>query len=153
MFLLVLIAVPLVEVAAFVAVGAAAGWVLAVALLLGTSLLGVFMLRAVSRGALVRITRAASARRSPGPAAVDAALGLLGAVLLVVPGFVTDALGLPLLFPPTRRFVRRALSRQIARRVMGVAVVAERFAPAASAMAPADVESTAVDDERGQLGR
>lgn len=153
MFLLALIAVPIVEVAAFVSVGLAAGWPIAVALLLGTSLLGVFVLRAESRAALVSISRAASERRSPGPTAVDAALGVLGAVLLVVPGFVTAALGLPLLFPPTRRVVRRALSRQIARRVLRVVSVAERFSPAAAARPPADIDATAVDDDRGRLGR
>lgn len=149
MLLVALIAVPLLEVAAFVAVGLAVGWLLAVALLAGASLLGVLALRAESRTALARISLAASERRSPGPAAVDAALGLLGAVLLVVPGFVTGALGAVLLISPTRHAMRRMLSRHLARRVMGFAVAAERFSPRPR---PADVEATAIDDDRAQLG-
>jgi UPF0716 family protein affecting phage T7 exclusion len=102
MFLLALIAVPLLELAAFVAVGLSVGWLLAIALLAGMSLLGVFALRAEGRAALAGVSLAASERRSPGPAAVDAALGLLGAVLLVVPGFVTGVVGAVLLISPTR---------------------------------------------------
>ena len=150
MFLLALIAVPLLEVAAFVAVGLSVGWLLAIALLAGTSLLGVVALRAEGRAALAGVSLAASERRSPGPAAVDAALGLLGAVLLVVPGFVTDALGAVLLISPTRHVVRRMLSRHLARRVMRFAVTAERFS---SRPSPADVDATAIDDDRAQLGR
>ena len=149
MLLLALIALPLLEVAAFVAVGLAVGWLLAIVLLAGTSLLGVFVLRAESRAALARVSLAASEGRSPGPAAVDAALGLLGAVLLVVPGFVTGALGAVLLISPTRHAVRRMLSRHLAGRVMRFAVVAERFS---TRPAPADVDATAIEGDRAQLG-
>jgi UPF0716 protein FxsA len=150
MFLLALIALPLLEVAAFVAVGLAVGWLLAIALLAGASLLGVLALRAEGRAALAGVSLAASERRSPGPPAVDAALGLLGAVLLAVPGFVTGALGALLLISPTRHAVRRMLSRHLAVRVMRFAVTAERFSPRPH---PAAVDATAIDDDRAQLGR
>jgi UPF0716 protein FxsA len=96
------------------------------------------------------VSLAASERRSPAPAALDAALGLLGAVLLLVPGFVTGALGVVLLISPTRHALRRMLSRHLARRVMRFGIAAERFTPRA---APADVDATAIEDDRPQLGR
>jgi UPF0716 protein FxsA len=150
---LALLGAPLVEIAAFVAVGLTAGWLVAVALLLGTSALGVLVLRAESRAALGRVSVAVSQHQPPGPAAVDTALGLLGGLLLVIPGFVTDVLAVPLLLPPTRRVVRRQLSRHLARRVMRFAAMAERFGARAPGRRPADVDSTAVDDEPGRLGR
>jgi UPF0716 protein FxsA len=150
MFLLALIAVPLVELAAFVAVGLSAGWLLAIALLAGMSLLGVVALRAEGRAALASVSLAAWERRSPAPAALDAALGVLGAVLLVVPGFVTAAVGAVLLISPTRHVLRRALSRHLARRVMRFGVAVQRSSPRAS---PANVDATAIDDDRPQLGR
>jgi UPF0716 protein FxsA len=152
MLLLAVLLPPLVEVAAFVAVGLAAGWLVAVALLLGTSVLGAFVLRAESRAGLARVSLAVSQSRPPGPAAIDAALGLLGGVLLVIPGFVTDVLAVPLLLPPTRRLVRRQLSRRLARRVMRFATMAERFGARAPRTPPADVDATAIEDEPGRLG-
>ncbi len=156
MFLLAFIVFVLLEVLAFVAVGLAIGWGLAIALLLGVSLLGVFVLRAEGRAVFARVSLAASERRPPGPAAVEAALGMLGAILLVFPGFLTGAVGLALLLPPTRRLVRRLLSRHLARRVTRFVVAAQRFGPRAGGAVrprPADVEGSAIEDEPEQLGR
>jgi UPF0716 protein FxsA len=150
MFLLALIAMPLAEVLAFVAVGLTIGWALAVALLIASSLVGFVALRAESRAALSRLSVAASGAGRVPAAALETALGLLGAMLLLVPGFVTSAIGVVLLIPATRRGVQRLLSRHLSRRVMNFAVVAERFG---SRSRPADVDGTAVDDDLPQLGR
>jgi UPF0716 protein FxsA len=147
-----LLAAPLVEIAAFVAVGLTAGWVVDVALLLGTSVLGVLVLRLESHAALIRVSAAVSRHQPPGPAAIDSALGLMGGALLAIPGFVSDVLAVALLVPPTRRIVRRQLSRRLARRVMRFATVAERFGARPPETPPADVDATAIDDEPGQLG-
>jgi UPF0716 protein FxsA len=48
---------------------------------------------------------------------IEGALVFAGGVLLVVPGFVTDALGLLLLFPLTRHTARRTLRRRFGVRV------------------------------------
>jgi UPF0716 protein FxsA len=152
MFVLVLIGVPVLEVFAFIEVGIAIGWLLAIVLLLGISLLGVPILRIQGRSAIERVSLAVSERRPPGRAAIDGALGFLGGMLLVVPGFVTDALGALLLFPPTRALGRRWISRHYAGRAMGFVATAGRFASGTRRARPADVESTAVDDDRDQLG-
>ncbi|HXP28262.1 MAG TPA: FxsA family protein, partial [Solirubrobacteraceae bacterium] len=60
MFVLLLIAVPLVEVLAFIEVGEAIGWLLALLLLIGTSLLGVRLLRMQGRAAVERLALARS---------------------------------------------------------------------------------------------
>jgi UPF0716 protein FxsA len=152
MFLL-LIVVPVVEVFVFIEVGQAIGWLLAVVLLLGTSLLGARLLLIQGRLAIKRVSLAVSDRRAPGRAAIDGALGFLGCVLLVVPGFVTDALGVLLLFPPTHKLMRRWISSHYAARMMSFVATAGRFAPAERGARPADVESTVVEDDPNQLGR
>jgi UPF0716 protein FxsA len=151
-FLLVLLLVPAVEAFVFIEVALAIGWLLASVLLIGTSLLGFPLLRIQGRRALRRVSAAVSQRRTPGGAALDGALGFLGCILLVVPGFVTDALGVLLLLSPTRALVRRWISRQYARRVMSFAGTAARFTSRDGTVWPADVESTAIEDDRGQLG-
>lgn len=153
MFVLVAIGALVVEVFVFVEVGRAAGWLLAVVLMLGTSVLGARLLRIQTRSAIERVSLAVSEHRAPAHAAIDGALGSLGCVLLVVPGFVTDALGALLLFPPTRKLTRRWMSRHYGDRLKSFIATTGRFAPGGRGGRPADVESTAVDDDRDQLGR
>jgi UPF0716 protein FxsA len=154
LFLLVLIGLPVLEVFVFIEVGHAIGWLLAIVLLLGVSVLGFQLLRIEGRAAIERVSLAVSERRAPGRAAIDGALGFLGSALLTVPGFVTDGLGALLVLPPTRALVRRWISRRYAARVMSFAASAGRFAPGRRGTpAPADVESTAVEDDLDRLER
>jgi UPF0716 protein FxsA len=153
MFVLVLIGVPILELFVFIEVGHAIGWLLAVVLLIGASLLGVQVLRIEGRSAIDRVSLAVSEHRAPARVAVDGALGFLGALLLVVPGFVTAVLGSLLLFPLTRTLTRRWISRHYAARVMSFAATAGRFAPPNRVDPSFDVESTAIDDDLDQLGR
>jgi UPF0716 protein FxsA len=153
MLLLVLIGVPVLEVFVFIEAGRAIGWLPATVLLLGISLLGTRLLRVQGRAAIDRVSLAVSEHRAPGGAAIEGALGFLGAVLLVVPGFVTDALGALLLLAPTRKLVRRWISNRFAGRVMSFATAAGRFTSRGRDVHPVDVESTAIDDDLDQLGR
>jgi UPF0716 protein FxsA len=154
MFILALILVPLIELLAFIEVAREIGWLAAIVLLIATSLLGAQLLRSQARAAIERVSLAVAGRGPSAGAAIDGALGFLGAVLLVIPGFVTDALGVLLLLPFTRRLVHRRVSRHYASRLMSFSARAGRFAPGArSATRPADVESTAVEDDLDELGR
>lgn len=153
MFVLALIGVPVLELFVFIEVGRAIGWVLALLLLLATSVLGARLVRVQGRVAIQRVSVAVSEHRAPGRAAVDGALGFLGSVLLAVPGFVTDAVGAWLLLPPTRALTRRWISRRYAARVVGFVSTAGRFASRDRGVRvyPADVESTAVEENLDQL--
>ncbi len=153
MFVLVLIGVPVVEVLVFIEVARTIGWLLALVLLIGTSLLGVRLLRLQGRWAIERVSQAVAEQRAPARAALDGALGFLGSALLVIPGFVTDVLGVLLVLPPTRSLTRRWLSRRYGGRAMGFLATAGRFAPGGRGARPADVDSTAVDEDSQRLGR
>ena len=48
---------------------------------------------------------------------IDAALVFTGGILLFVPGFISDAFGLLLLFPPTRHVARAFLKQRFRTRV------------------------------------
>jgi UPF0716 protein FxsA len=152
MFLLPPLILFVLEIFAFIAVGHAIGWLPDVLLLLGTSLVGAQLLRIQGRAAIERISQAVAERRAPGHAAIDRLLGFVGALLVVIPGFITDALGLLLLFAPTRALARRSMSRHYAGRLMTFAAATGRFAPGGNrGRPPADVDSTAVEDDLGQL--
>jgi UPF0716 protein FxsA len=153
MFVLLLIAVAVVEVFAFIEVGHAIGWLPAVLLLLGTSVLGARMLLAQGRLTIRRVSLALSERRAPDHTVIDGALGFLGGILLLIPGFVTDVLGALLLLPLTQKLTRRWMSRHYAGRVMSFVATAGRFAPGDRGGRPADVESTVIEDDPDHLGR
>jgi len=111
------------------------------------------LVRIQGRSAIERVSLAVSEQRAPGRAVIDGALGFLGGLLLVVPGFVTDVLGALLVLPPTRAQARRWLSRHYTGRMMRFVATTGRFAPRDRVAPEADFESTAVDDDSEQLGR
>lgn len=104
---------PIVEIALFVTVGGAIGlgWTLLV--ILGTGVLGVWLMRSQGLRTAERLRHEMDNLRNPIAPVADGALVLLAAALLVLPGFLTDALGLLLLLPPVRLGITAALSRRI----------------------------------------
>lgn len=153
MFLLILVGWAVAEILVFVEVGHAIGWPAAILILLATSVLGTQLLRIQGRAAFARVSLAVSERRAPGRAALDGVLGFLGAMLLVLPGFVSDALGALLLLPPTRKLAQRWLSRHYAGRAMRFVANTGSFASRAGGRQADDVDSTAIDDDREALDR
>lgn len=107
---LAILALPLAEIAAFVLVGGEIGVLATLAWVVLAILLGAALLRDQPMRAVVE-TRAAVARREP-PARplFDALCRTIAGILLIVPGFVTDALALLLLLPPLRGALYRAIA-------------------------------------------
>jgi UPF0716 protein FxsA len=124
-FLLVLlfILVPIAELYVIIKVGGAIGVGPTLLILIADSLAGAILLRSQGRAAWVRFNRALSEGRMPHKEVFDGVLIIVGGALLLTPGFITDALGLVLLIPPTRALVRALSARLVRRRVeMGGAV-------------------------------
>ena len=153
MLILLLIVLPVLEVLILIAVAHAIGWLAALVLLIGTSVLGARLLGSQGRLAIERVSLAVAERRAPGGAVIDGALAFLGSALLVIPGFLTDALGVLLLLGPPRSLVRRGLSRRYGARLLGFVAGAGRFAPGARRTPPADVDSSAFEEDIEELER
>lgn len=114
--LALLVAVPLIEVFLFAEVGEAIGGWLTVGLVLLTAAVGMLMVRMQGMAVLERARRAME-REEPPVAEVLEGLGLLVAgVLLLVPGFFTDAVGFVLLVPPARVAILRGVLVWLQRR-------------------------------------
>jgi UPF0716 protein FxsA len=107
--LLAVVLYAVIEIAAVVAVASwiGIGWTLL--LLFGLSLLGLLLLRREGTRAWRSFSTAVAEGRPPGREALDGMLVLAGAVLIVVPGFVTDVLALLCLLPFSRRLLGRVL--------------------------------------------
>jgi UPF0716 protein FxsA len=116
-FVALAIVVGVVEISVIIQVGQWIGFLSTVGLLLLVSLVGAWLVKRQGLGVMARIREQRSAGRIPTTEAFDGALILVAGVLLVIPGFVTDAFGLLLLFPPIRAVVRRFVSRRVLREV------------------------------------
>jgi UPF0716 protein FxsA len=111
-----LLLLPFVEIAVFIAVALELGVLAALALTILTSLAGMSVIRHAGRSEVARV-RDAFGDRTISRVELDGRgfLTVLGGFLLVLPGFVTDILGLLLLLPPTQQWIRTALRRVVTR--------------------------------------
>jgi len=150
--LLLLVLAPLAELYVVIEVGQAIGALATIALLVATSALGLVLLRAQGRLAWRRFRGALAAGRVPAAEVVDGALIVVGAALLILPGFISDALGLLLLVPPTRIAARRFLLGGVRARVL-MMVGGVDGAWRRRARQDYDVDSTAHEIDRSQLPR
>jgi UPF0716 protein FxsA len=98
-----------------------------------------------SQGRLMwrRLQAAVAEGRRPTREVLDGALVLLGGALLIIPGFISDAVGLVLLLPPTRALMRGLVRRNLQSRFVVRAVGATGR--------PYDVDSTATDVDQPRL--
>ena len=106
--LLALLALPIMELAVFIAVAGAIGFLWALALMAATSLAGAMVLRHAGGNHIARVRVAMGQGLGEGgftALQADSAgtLTLLAGILLLIPGFITDVLGLLLLLAPLRR--------------------------------------------------
>lgn len=109
--LIALIALVGVEVALFVALGPILGVAGTLAELAFSTMIGIFTLRMLGQEAMAALSAAAQQRASLAGPLADAALKALGALLLILPGFATDGLGLALLLPGVRAFAVQRVVR------------------------------------------
>ena len=123
--IVIFIVVPLLELYVILQVGDAIGVVPTLAILVADSLLGSWLLKSQGRAVWRRFNEAVQAGRVPHSEIIDGVLIIFGGAFLITPGFLTDIIGILLLLPPTRFFMRklvvRAFSGRIAVQVAGAA--------------------------------
>lgn len=115
--LLTFIAVPLIELYVILQVGDAIGAVPTIALLAADSALGAVLLRGQGRSVWRQFNAVMRSGRVPHRELLDGVAVIFGGALLLTPGFITDAVGLLLLLPPSRSLIRGLVARRIGRRI------------------------------------
>jgi UPF0716 protein FxsA len=108
---------PLLDLWVLLAIGRALGFWPTLALVVATGVAGAWLAKAEGRRVLDGWRRALREGRVPDEGVLSGALVLVGGVLLVSPGVLTDVVGLALLFPPTRRLAAAGVRRYLARKV------------------------------------
>lgn len=115
---LVFLVVPLVELYVLIQVGEVIGAWPTVGLLLLSAVVGGWLVRREGRRAWQALSTALQSGRMPARELADAGLVLVGGVLMVAPGFVTDVVGILLILPLTRPLARVALTGMVTRRLL-----------------------------------
>ena len=154
--LLLFLTLPIVEIALFILVGGWIGLWPTLGIVIVSAVAGATLMRVQGMQTLDRLRARLEAGEDPSGPLFNGALLLVAGMLLLTPGFFTDALGLLLLLPP----VRSALIRHAAGRLRGGAIVLVRQRPAprpaAGAAETIEADYEVLDDvppsERGASG-
>lgn len=147
--LLILLLAAAVEITVLVLVGDAIGVLSTIGLLIIASLVGAWLLRREGTRALRALQDAALHRRPPHQELTDGVLIAMAGVLVVLPGFVSDAVALLLLLPPTRALLRRRLLRSAQLRAGAVTwQPGPRTGPSTGQVIDGDVIDGEVIDDR-----
>ena len=113
--LLAILAVPLVEIGLFVTIGGAIGLWATLAWVVAAVAVGLVVLKGIAMTGSVALSQDMQEMRDPlSPIAHRAMVALAGG-LLILPGFLTDFIGLLLLIPPVRSLILKVVARRLSR--------------------------------------
>lgn len=140
---LIFLLLPIVEIALFIQVGGAIGVLPTLSLVFLAVVAGVALIRQQGLNTLDQLSRDLENGRSDGDRLANAALKVVAGILLIIPGFFTDALALLLLLPPVRTLLIRWGASKVTVRAAGVV----RRRPQQAWAEPIDAEYEILDDE------
>lgn len=115
--LLLFVLTPLIELAILVYLGTIIGVLYTLLIVIATGVLGAFMARNQGLAIISRIRSSIERGIIPSEELFEGALILVGGLLLLTPGIITDIVGFTLLVPQTRRTIGRRLRSLIQRRI------------------------------------
>jgi len=109
--------VPLIEVLLLLEVGSAIGTLNTILLIVLTGILGAYLMRLQGFAVLRKIQRDIGQGIPPANHIVQGGIILAGGILLLTPGFFTDAIGFLLLIPQSRRYILQKIQQAIETRI------------------------------------
>lgn len=122
-FFLALIIVPTLELTLLLWASNAMGIFPTLGLIIATGLIGAFLAKKQGLKALRDIQDSMGRLQPPGEHLINAVFVLVGGVLLLTPGFISDAIGLSLLFKPTQKIYKPIAGKIIQKKMSGTRVI------------------------------
>ncbi|KAE8175969.1 FxsA family protein [Photobacterium carnosum] len=113
LLMLLFIVVPMVEIGLFIQVGGLLGLWPTIAIVFFTAVIGASLVRSQGIATLTSVQRKLQQGQMPTQEIVEGMLLAVAGVLLLTPGFMTDALGIVLLLPPSRAKIAQLLMRKV----------------------------------------
>lgn len=115
----IFIIIPLIELAVMIKVGSLIGVLPTIALLILSAIIGIALVRKEGISTLMKARKRAAAGQSPEIEALESMIIALSGCLMILPGFITDIIGLCGLTPPVRHLLIRRIKKRIHIRTSG----------------------------------
>lgn len=111
------IIIPLMELALLIQIGRWLGVGETIGLCILTAMVGAYLVRLEGLRVWLKLQSELSQGRMPADQLIDGVLILAGGIMLLVPGVITDLIGLTLLLPFTRFLYRRWLKKKFEKKI------------------------------------
>ena len=111
--LLTIILVPVIEIYLLIKIGSQIGAITTIFMIFMTAIIGVYYAKYEGLNTLKSGFSQLNKNETPAYEVISGAAIAFAALLLIVPGFVTDALGFLLIFPLTRKLIFNRLAKKI----------------------------------------
>ena len=115
--ILLILLVPIVEIYLFIKIGSQIGAFNTISLIFITAIIGIYYAKYEGLNTLRSAINQIVKNELPIYEIVSGAALAFAAVLLILPGFATDFLGLLIIFPPTRKFFLKNVSKNYSKKV------------------------------------
>ena len=114
--LLVIILIPVIEIYLLIKIGSQVGAITTIFLIFTTAIIGVYYAKYEGLNTLKSGFAQLSKNETPAYEVISGAAIAFAALLLIIPGFVTDILGFLLIFPVSRRLIFSKFSKKFNRK-------------------------------------
>ncbi len=114
--LFAIILIPIIEIYIFIKIGSQIGAIFTIFLIFFTAIIGVYYAKYEGLNTLKSGFIQLSRNETPAYEVLSGAVIALAAVLLIIPGFVTDIIGFMFIFPVTRKFIFGKLEKKFSKK-------------------------------------
>ena len=110
---LTIILIPVIEIYLLIKIGSQIGAITTIILIFTTAIIGIYYAKYEGLNTLKSGFSQISKNQTPAYEVISGAAIAFAAVLLIIPGFITDTLGFLLIFPISRKFIFSKLSKKV----------------------------------------
>ena len=115
--LILFVLVPVTELYILIEVGKKIGSVTTIGVIILTGIIGTYLVKSQGFMILRKIQNDLNEGIMPGDSLIQGAIVLVGGILLLTPGFVTDILGFIFLIPASRNILKKYLLKWLKRKI------------------------------------
>ena len=111
-----IILIPIIEIYFLIKIGSQIGAIITILLIFSTAIIGVYYAKYEGLNTIKSGIIQLSKNEAPAFEILSGAAIAFAALLLIVPGFVTDIIGFSLIFPPSRKLIFKNLSKKFGKK-------------------------------------